>query len=123
MFIMFSACKEKIEYGDINLTEKIKRIEISTLKKDFSKYNKDTLRIKGNLTLGMGNTCINSEGISIWINNLKPAVNIDFIFGDNFHKKINNKSVELIGVYKYGKAGNLNLYDGEFTKILYIKTK
>ena len=119
MGLLFS-CNEGVEYGNVNLIERFDPVDIEILKSNPEKFNSDTLRISGRVFIQMGNVSISNDEFSIWINNFEPAVKVDF--ADNSYRKLNEKNVELIGIYKSGKSGNLSLYDGKFTKILYIKT-
>ncbi len=120
-FILFIfSCKESKEYGNLQLPSRIQLTNIECLKNNLSEFNNDTLRIRGKLFIEFENVGIVNDGISIWINNFKPAVKIEF--GDENYEILNNTNVEIIGKYKSGKTGHLGLYDGEFEEIFFIKT-
>ena len=116
--VLFSCNTEKTEYGNAVLSQKIHLTEISSVFKNSTEFNKDTLKISGELHLDLENKGIYAESDKIWLNSFKPATELDSVW-----KRMNGKKVELIGLYKSGKTGHLGLYNGQFTEIYYIKTK
>ncbi|UAB75645.1 hypothetical protein [Mesoflavibacter sp. SCSIO 43206] len=116
--VLFSCNTEKTEYVNAVLSQKIHLTEISSVFKNSTEFNKDTLKISGELHLDLENKGIYAESDKIWLNSFKPATELDSVW-----KRMNGKKVELIGLYKSGKTGHLGLYNGQFTEIYYIKTK
>lgn len=123
ILIITVSCSKPESYGDIDLDKSFELINISDIKTKSSRFDNDTIKISGKLYLEFENVGIFNESLSIWINNLKPAISDDIKFGDRMHKELNGKYVTLIGIYKSGKTGHLNRYDGEFKKILYLRTE
>jgi len=116
--LLFSCNTEKTEYGNAELSQKIHLTEISSIFKNSTEFNNDTLKISGELHLDLENKGIYAESDKIWLNSFKPATELDSVW-----KRMNGKKVELIGLYKSGKTGHLGLYNGQFTEIYFIKTK
>ncbi|SDX51142.1 hypothetical protein SAMN05216556_13821 [Aequorivita viscosa] len=116
--LLVSCITEKTEYGNAELSQKINLTEISSVFKNSTEFNNDTLKISGVLHLDLENKGIYAKSDKIWLNSFKPATELDSVW-----KRMNGKKVELIGLYKSGKTGHLGLYNGQFTEIYYIKTK
>ncbi|WP_139242023.1 hypothetical protein [Aquimarina spongiae] len=113
---LISCNKEKTEFGNAELSQRINLIEITDLTENSSDFDNDTLKIIGDLHLELENKGIFSKSGKIWIDSFKPATELDTVW-----KKMNGKTVEIIGLYKSGKTGHLGLYNGEFKEIYYIK--
>jgi hypothetical protein len=120
IFCLIVSCKEKVEYGDAKLTEKIDLTRIETLKKQPEGFNNDTIRIKGKVFIEWENVAIVNDEFSIWINSFEPAIGMEL--ADESDKKLNGKNVELIGIYKAGMTGHLGRYNGRLSEIFYIKS-
>ena len=112
--LLISCSTKKAEFGNAELSQKITLTDITLLKENPTDFDNDTLKIVGKLYLTLENKGIDD----IWIPSFKPATELDSVWN-----KMNEKKVELIGLYKSGKTGHLGLYNGQFTEIYYIKTK
>jgi len=116
--LIISCNSNKIEFGNIELSQKIELTNISDLMQNPTGFDNDTLKIVGELHLDLENKGFFSKSEKIWINSFKPATELDSVW-----KRINGKKVEIIGLYKAGKTGHLGLYNGQLKEIYYIKTK
>ena len=79
-------------------------------------FYKDTLRIKGRISISSHNVSITDGNSWIWIDSFKPAIDFDSAYED-----LNMKQVEVIGVYDFREKGFLDDYVGKFTTLLYVK--
>ena len=116
--LLVSCNPNKSEFGDAELTRKIKLANISDLSKKSNEFDNDTLKIIGELHLDLENKGVYYKSRRIWIDSFKPATELDSVW-----EKMNGKKVEIIGLYKAGQTGHLGLYDGQFKEIYYIKTE
>jgi hypothetical protein len=116
--LLVSCNPNKIEFGNVELSQKLELTNISVLIKNATEFDNDTLKIIGKLHLDMENKGIYSKSQQIWIDSFKPATEFDSVW-----KKLNGKKVEIIGLYKAGKTGHLGLYDGQLKEIYYIRTE
>ncbi len=116
--LLVSCNPNKTEFGNAELSQKIKLTNFSTLIKNPTEFDNDTLKIIGELHLDLENKRIYYKSQKIWIESFKPATELDSVW-----IKMNGEKVEIIGLYKAGKSGYLGLYDGQFKEIYYIKTE
>ncbi|MGV6832046.1 MAG: hypothetical protein ACWA5P_10875 [bacterium] len=116
--LLVSCNTKKAEFGNADLSQKINLTKITDLKEKLPEFDNDTLRITGELHVDLENKGIFYNSEKIWIDSFKPATELDTVW-----RKMNGKTVEIIGRYKSGKTGHLGLYNGKFTEIYYIKTK
>ena len=116
-FLIF-ACKENQEYGNSELTSKYEFTDFQSVITNPKEFYKDTLRIKGQITMSSHNVSITDGNSWIWIDSFEPAV--DF---DNVYENLNMRNVELIGIFDFREKGFKDSYDGKFTELFYIKSE
>ncbi|WP_243472544.1 hypothetical protein [Winogradskyella sp. MH6] len=116
-FVLFS-CKKEYDYGNSELFEKIDLTDINILKGYRTKFDNDTLRVKGKVTISFENISIGNGDSWIWVDSFEPAVEFDTVYNN-----LNYREVELIGLFDSKNTGHLGQYNGGFEKIYAIKTE
>lgn len=88
--LLISCNPNKPEFGDAELSRKIKLTDISDLSKEPTEFDNDTLKIIGELHLDLENKGVFYKSKRIWIDSFKPATELDSVW-----EKMNGKKSKL----------------------------
>ncbi|WP_299229694.1 hypothetical protein [uncultured Psychroserpens sp.] len=116
--LLIFACSKNQEYGNSEIINKYEFTDFQSVVKNPKEFYKDTLRIKGQITMSSHNVSITDGKSWIWIDSFEPAVDYDTVY-----QNLNMRDVELIGVFDFREKGFMDSYDGKFTELFYIKTE
>ena len=116
--VVFFSCEKEFDYGNSELFEKIDLTDINILKEDRAKFDNDTLRVIGKVSMSFENISIGNGDSWIWIDSFKPAVKFDTVYNN-----LNFCEVQLIGLFDSKNTGHLGQYNGGLKKIYAIKTE
>ena len=116
--ILCFTCKQSKEYGNSDYATNIEFTDFQTVISNPEEFYKDTLRIKGQISISSHNVSITDGNSWIWIDSFEPAVDFDIVY-----KNLNQKTVELIGIFDFREKSFMDTYDGKFTKLFHVKSE
>ncbi len=117
--ITFFSCKKDYQFGSSELSAKVELTDINILlSTERKKFNNDTLKLKGTISISAENVSITDGESWIWIDSFEPATDFDTVY-----ENMNYRDVEIIGLFDSENTGHMLGYNSGLKEVYFIKTE